>query len=175
MNIPPIPDFTDHSFDCIISFQVIEHIKDDLSFLQEIKRILKKGGKALITTPNNKYTLTRNPWHQREYLSHELFQLASSVFDDVQIYGIKGNEKVMDYYYQNKKSVRKITRFDILDLQYRLPASWLRVPYDLLNRMNRRSLQREDDQLVASISHHDYLLTDSAQDGLDLFCVLTKS
>jgi hypothetical protein len=108
-------------------------------------------------------------------LSHELFQLASSVFDDVQIYGIKGNEKVMDYYYQNKKSVRKITRFDILDLQYRLPASWLRVPYDLLNRMNRRSLQREDDQLVASISHHDYLLTDSAPDGLDLFCVLTKS
>jgi len=174
MNIPPMTDFADGSFDRIISFQVIEHIKDDLSFLQEIKRILKKGGQALITTPNNKFTLTRNPWHQREYLSHELQQLAKSVFDEVQIYGIKGNKKVMEYYRQNKLSVQRITRFDILDLQHRLPASWLRIPYDLLNRINRRSLQRDDDHLVSSISHEDYQLTEIAGDGLDLFCVLTK-
>ena len=175
MNIPPIPEFADHSFDRILSFQVIEHIKDDLSFLQEIKRLLKKGGKALITTPNHKFTLTRNPWHQREYFADELQQLANQVFDKVQIYGIKGNQKVMEYYRQNQLSVQKITRFDVLDLQHRLPASWLRIPYDLLNRLNRRNLQRDDDSLVASISHEDYLLTETAGEGLDLFCVLTKN
>ena len=174
MHIPPMSAFEDNSFDRIISFQVIEHIKDDLLFLQEIKRVLKPGGIALITTPNYKFTLTRNPWHQREYLSSELVQLAESVFDQVQIKGIKGNEKVMDYYQQNKQSVQKITRFDIFDLQHRLPASWLRLPYDLLNRFNRRSLQKGDNQLVATISHQDYLLTENAEDGLDLFCVLTK-
>jgi SAM-dependent methyltransferase len=153
---------------------VIEHIEDDLSYLQEIKRVLKPGGIALLTTPNFKFTLTRNPWHQREYLSHELFQLAQSVFDQVEVKGIQGNEKVMEYYQQNKQSVQKITRFDIFDLQHKLPASWLRLPYDLLNRLNRRSLQKDDDQLVASITHQDYSLTDDAETGLDLFCVLTK-
>ncbi len=174
MNIPPIPEFEDNSFDRIISFQVIEHIKDDRLYLQEIKRILRPGGIALVTTPNRKFTLTRNPWHQREYLSQELFQLARSVFDQVEIKGIGGNKKVMDYYLQNKQSVEKITRFDIFDLQHRLPASWLRLPYDVLNRVNRRRLQKQDDQLVADISHTDYELRDDAEQGLDLFCVLTK-
>ena len=174
MNIPPLGTLGDNSFDSVISFQVIEHIEDDLSYLQEIKRVLKPGGIALLTTPNFKFTLTRNPWHQREYLSHELFQLAQSVFDQVEVKGIQGNEKVMEYYQQNKQSVQKITRFDIFDLQHKLPASWLRLPYDLLNRLNRRSLQKDDDQLVASITHRDYSLTDNAEAGLDLFCVLIK-
>lgn len=174
MNIPPMPDLADNTFDTIISFQVIEHIKNDRFFLQEIKRILKPGGQALLTTPNYKFTLTRNPWHEREYLSHELLQLAKSVFDQVQIKGIKGNEKVMEYYQQNKQSVQKITRLDVFDLQHRLPASWLRLPYDLLNRFNRRSLQKEDNQLVASISHQDYMLTENSEEGLDLFCILTN-
>ncbi|MFT5955541.1 MAG: hypothetical protein ACI8QD_002395 [Cyclobacteriaceae bacterium] len=88
--------------------------------------------------------------------------------------GVAGNEKVMIYYERNKASVEKITRFDILNLQYRLPASLLRVPYDLLNRFNRKSLQKEADDLVKSIEHDDYLLTDQSDQNLDLFVVLTK-
>ncbi|MCB0503960.1 MAG: class I SAM-dependent methyltransferase, partial [Cyclobacteriaceae bacterium] len=39
-NIPPLP-FDDGSFDTVVSFQVIEHIKDDTTFLKEIHRVLK--------------------------------------------------------------------------------------------------------------------------------------
>lgn len=174
MMLPPLKDIADNTFDTVVSFQVIEHIKDDLHYLQEIHRVLKPAGKALITTPNIKLTLTRNPWHIREYQAEELKSLAARVFNNVQIKGIAGNEKVMEYYHQNKKSVARITRFDILDLQHRLPSWALRIPYDLMNRINRRRLQQGNNQLVTGITHEDYLLTDDAASALDLFAVLTK-
>ena len=75
----------------------------------------------------------------------------------------------------NKKSVRKITRYDILNLQYRLPAPLLRIPYDILNRLNRNKLKSSDNELVNTITHQDYLLTDNANEALDLFCILKKN
>lgn len=65
-------------------------------------------------------------------------------------------------------------RWDVLDLQYRLPASWLRIPYEMLNRRNRNKLKDQADELVASITHHDYLLTDHAPEALDLFLIARK-
>jgi len=173
-NIPPFNKIEDNSFDVIITFQVIEHIKNDRLFLEEIHRVLKPGGKALITTPNIKKTLTRNPWHIREYTAEELTKLAGEVFDRVTMKGVTGNDKIWEYYEQNKKSVEKITRFDILNLQYRLPAALLRIPYDILNRINRNKLQTGNDDLVSQISHRDYLVTDDASEALDLFCIVEK-
>ena len=39
-NIPPFIMFEDDTFDCVVTFQVIEHIKDDKQFLQEIQRVI---------------------------------------------------------------------------------------------------------------------------------------
>jgi ubiquinone/menaquinone biosynthesis C-methylase UbiE len=97
MNIPPLHDLEDNTYDTVLSFQVIEHIDDDLNYLKEIHRVMKPGGVALITTPNRKMSLTRNPWHVREYLSHELSSLAARVFPSVVMHGITGNAKVMAY------------------------------------------------------------------------------
>ena len=170
---PPL-SFPDNSFDTIVTFQVIEHLEDDHQFIREIYRVLRPGGRAIITTPNIKMTLTRNPWHIREYTAQELIDIAEKYFEKVEMKGIGGNEKVMTYYQQNKESVRKITRFDILNLQYRLPATILRIPYDLMNRLNRNKLNNQANELVASITQEDYLLKDRAEDNLDLFLVLTK-
>ena len=65
-------------------------------------------------------------------------------------------------------------RFDVLDLQHKLPASVLRVPYELLNRLNRNKLKDTADELVMSIRHEDYLLTDAAETALDLFLIAKK-
>lgn len=171
---PPFTKLADNSFDTIVSFQVIEHIKDDKAFLSEIHRVLKPGGKAILTTPNIKKTLTRNPWHVREYTAQELTDLSSNYFDHVEMKGIGGNDKVMTYYEENKNSVEKITRFDIFNLQYRLPAPLLRIPYDILNRMNRNKLNQGNNDLVAQIAHDDYLLVEKGEEALDLFLVLQK-
>jgi SAM-dependent methyltransferase len=172
--IPPFSDLPSDHFDTVVSFQVIEHIQQDRLFLEEIFRVLKPGGKAIISTPNIKQTLSRNPWHIREYTSMELTQLCQSIFDEVRPMGIGGNEKIWAYHEANRKSVRKIMRFDVLNLQYRLPAAVLRWPYEVLNRLNRNTLRKKLDQAVADISHEDYLLTEDPDKGLDLFYLLLK-
>lgn len=173
--IPPFEGIADNSFDTVVSFQVIEHIPNDKLFLKEIYRVLKPGGKAIISTPNIKHTLSRNPWHIREYTAQELIKLSASIFDQVEAKGLVGNEKVWSYHEANRVSVQKIMRFDILNLQYRLPAFVLRWPYEILNRMNRNKLHRQQGRSVTDISHEDYLLVDNPEQGLDLFYVLHKS
>lgn len=173
-NIPPLLAYADNSFDCVVSFQVIEHIEDDKLFLKEINRVLKPNGLALITTPNRPMSLSRNPWHIREYTAVELTNLAKEFFKQVEMKGITGNEKVMQYYQRNKESVDRMMRWDIFNLQYKLPASILRIPYEILNRMNRNKLKDGADDLVKSIHHTDYLLVDDANTALDLFLMVRK-
>lgn len=172
--IPPFVGFADNSVDTIVSFQVIEHIADDRLFLQEIYRLLKPGGKAIISTPNITHTLSRNPWHEREYTPQQLIDLSASIFDKVEAKGVGGNDKVWAYHEANRKSVQKIMRFDIFDLQHKLPASILRMPYEVLNRMNRKKLHQQQGSSVVEITHDDFPLVENPMKGLDLFYVLWK-
>jgi len=174
MNIPPLTGLPDNAYDLVVSFQVIEHIAEDVLFLQEIHRVLKPGGTALLTTPNRRLSLTRNPWHVREYLPDELVLLARRIFSSAEMKGITGNEKVMTYYEENKRSVRRFTRWDIFNLQYRIPASLLRLPYEILNRWNRNKLQSKGSELVRTIRHEDYLVTNDPSQALDLLLIARK-
>ena len=174
MNIPPLSGLSDNSYDVVVSFQVIEHIQDDSLFLKEIHRVMKPGGIALLTTPNRRQSLTRNPWHIREYLPEELEQLAGRFFNKVEMKGITGNNKVMTYYEENRKSVRRFTRWDIFDLQHKVPAGLLRIPYEILNRWNRNKLQSSGSELVRSIRHEDYVVTVDPTNALDLLLIVRK-
>jgi 2-polyprenyl-3-methyl-5-hydroxy-6-metoxy-1,4-benzoquinol methylase len=174
MNVPPFEEIEDASFDFIVSFQVIEHIEDDEFFSRELYRVLKPGGKLILTTPNIKMSLTRNPWHVREYTPEQLFNLLNGIFDQVEMKGIFGKDKVMAYYEANKKSVEKITRFDILNLQYKLPRRVLQIPYDILNRMNRKKLHKNNNSVSASVQLQDYFLDIANNQCLDLFMIAQK-
>jgi SAM-dependent methyltransferase len=173
-NIPPLAPFADNSFDVVITFQVIEHIRDDVGFLREIHRVMKPGGLAIITTPNRPMSLSRNPWHIREYTGKELGDLAGKIFSKVEVKGITGNEKVMEYYQRNRRSVERIMRWDFLKLQYRLPASLLRLPYEILNRRTRNRLKDGADELVRGIRDSDYVVVESPEKALDLLIFCTK-
>lgn len=174
MNVPPFEGLEDNQFDFVVSFQVIEHIEDDHAFVAEIHRILKRGGKFIVTTPNIKMSLTRNPWHVREYTIGELDGLLREKFSEVEQLGVFGNEKIMKYYENNRKSVEKITRWDIFNLQYKLPRRVLQIPYDILNRRNRKKLVAQDNSLVASITKEDYAIRAAEGDCFDLFYVAKK-
>ncbi len=174
MNVPPLTGLASGSVDFVVSFQVIEHIEDDSKFLQEIHRVLKPGGKLIMTTPNREMSLSRNPWHVREYRLAEMKSRVEQVFGAFEFLGVKGNSKVMEYYEQNKASVRKFTRFDILNLQYRLPRRLLQIPYDIANRMNRRMLKKASTQLVSDIHYSDYSLEAASKTSLDWFVIATK-
>ena len=174
MLLPSLSGIADNSFDFAVTFQVIEHIKDDKAFISEIHRVLKPGGKLFLSTPNRLMSLTRNPWHIREYTAAELTALVSQVFKSVDMKGVYGNEKVMEYHEKNRVSVRRITRFDIFNLQYRLPRRLLQIPYDLLNRLNRRSLLDENSSLVNLVTVSDFSIGDSSDSAFDLFVIAEK-
>lgn len=174
MNVPPFTGVADNSFDTIVTFQVIEHIQEDRQFLEEIYRVLKPGGKAILSTPNFDWSLTRNPWHVREYTARQFEELCSSIFPEVDTHGITGNDKVWKYYEENKRSVAKFKRLDIFGLEKRLPASILRIPYDILNRVNRNQLKTSNESLVTNIGQDDYLVSEDAEKCFDLFYILKK-
>lgn len=44
--------FRDSAIDAVVASEIIEHIFDTSRFLDEINRVLKKGGELILTTPN---------------------------------------------------------------------------------------------------------------------------
>ena len=44
--------YTDATFDAVAALEVIEHLENPRAFVREIARILKPGGRCLLTTPN---------------------------------------------------------------------------------------------------------------------------
>jgi SAM-dependent methyltransferase len=173
MSVPPLEGVADESVDCVISFQVIEHIKRDKEFVKEVHRVLKKGGRFIVSTPNRTMSLTRNPWHVREYTAEQFRELLSP-FSEVEALGVAGNERVWSYYEKNRESVHRITRFDILRMQWWMPRWVLQIPYDILNRLNRRRLHSENRTLTENIAMEDYSLRSVDNRCFDLFYIATK-
>jgi len=87
MNLP----FSKSTFDVIVSFETIEHLKDNRRFLSACKEVLKKSGLFICSTPNSLVTLSDlgrplNPFHVHEFTVKEFFDLLSEYFRYVNIY-----------------------------------------------------------------------------------------
>lgn len=72
--------FKDKSFDVVVGFEMIEHLNDTKRFLSEVKRVIKKGGIILLSTPNEENYPEGNHYHIKEFLEDELKELLSSYF-----------------------------------------------------------------------------------------------
>ncbi|MGM0365714.1 MAG: NAD-dependent epimerase/dehydratase family protein [Actinomycetota bacterium] len=53
-------EFGDGLFDKLVTFDVLEHLEDEKPFLKEVSRVLKKGGRAYFTVPNQSPGLIGN-------------------------------------------------------------------------------------------------------------------
>jgi hypothetical protein len=62
----------------------------------------------------------------------------------------------------------------VFKIQYKIPAIFLIIPYELVNRLNRNKLLKKNTELVNSIKLKDYELTEYSEDTLDFFCTLNK-
>lgn len=172
--VPPLENLPDHYFDFVICFQVIEHIDDYINLLNEVRRVLNGNGQLIITTPNKNMTLTRNPWHIKEFTGVEFDELLRQIFKIVEAKGVFGNEKVWTYYRKNKVSVQNILKYDIFRLNQILPRWMLKVPYDLFNRLNRLWLLKKNRELTDSISLNDYYVDLFSEECFDLFYIAKK-
>lgn len=70
--------FVDRSFDVISGLDIIEHLEDDLTALEEMLRICKPGGHLLLTVPAFPFLWSHHDemsHHKRRYLKRELRDL----------------------------------------------------------------------------------------------------
>ena len=160
--VPPLP-LESNSLDVITAFQFIEHIEDRAGFMKDVMRVLKPGGVFLCTTPNNKMSIARNPFHVHEYTFAEMEKEAGGIFTSIELWGVQGSERVNKYYEDNAKWAKKILRLDPLGLHKLIPSSWLVAPYNFLTSIMRKELKEVNKETLA-IQTSDFFLT---QDRLD--------
>lgn len=177
--------FMTHSFDLVVSFQVIEHIQADLEYLHEIKRVLKPKGRFIVSTPNRLLRLLPfqppfNPYHVREYTPRSLKKLLTQLFSNVEVLGLKSTPEIMNL---EKKRLRQnpLRVYSEVIADNILPNP---VTYSLKRLYQRRSRQtpnkREDADALstsweARYSTKDYWIdsTEIAK-SLDLIGVCQK-
>lgn len=111
----------DGAVDIVVSFETIEHLNEDTQkkFLQEIKRVLKKDGKLIISTPDKvNYTERydhKNEFHLKEFNRDEFYGFLKRYFDHV------------SEFLQGFEIISAITEPDPAELQNIKIANWNRA------------------------------------------------
>ncbi len=171
--VPPL-NFPDESFDVVTSFQFIEHLEERLAFIREAYRVLKTGGVLLLSTPNVKRTLARNPFHVHEYTFDEMKSEIGQVFTSFELFGLVCNEKVEAYYQKNAEWANRILKWDIFGLHKIVPASLLVKPYNFITNLMRKDLSKMVSESPSITSNDFFLRTTDLDSTLDIFVVAKK-
>ena len=85
--------FADNQFDCIVSFETLEHLQNQDQMLREFRRVLAQDGFLMISSPDKAVYSDRmkndNPFHLRELYRQELEDLLAAEFPTVRLLGHK--------------------------------------------------------------------------------------
>jgi len=180
--------FKDNQFGVAISFQVIEHIEPKfvLTYLTEIKRILKADGTFICSTPNKKLRLLpfQKPWnpeHKKEYNRKEFKNLLNKVFEDVEVYGLSASEEALSI--ERARIKQDPLKVYIISPIYQLIKTIL--PSDFFVRLkevgkrsissNRSQNPVQQEEFLTEFSLDDFEMDPSCPDDcLDLFGLCFK-
>ncbi len=173
--------YKDNTFDAAVSFHVIEHVQNDLDFISEIYRILKKGGIMVMTTPNKTVRIGKNgklfnEFHVREYYPDEFEKAVKSKFTDVKMYGVYGNKEVQQIEIERLKLIRKAISLDFFNLSRLVPRTIKSIIIKTLKRIGKNKTDKEiKNNFLDKYSISDFYLAESSiNDCLDLFALCKK-
>ncbi|HEV2687767.1 MAG TPA: methyltransferase domain-containing protein [Bryobacteraceae bacterium] len=83
--------FPEKSFELVVAFEVIEHLRDFRAFLDECRRVMTPQGLLLVSSPNKRYYAESrakegpNPFHEHEFEPEEFVSELSRVFSNVRL------------------------------------------------------------------------------------------
>jgi SAM-dependent methyltransferase len=87
--------FADDTFDAVTSMETFEHVDPD-GYLAEIRRVLKPGGKLILSTPQNRMgRIPVNFAHIREYSLDETVDYCQRYFEVTKVIGIKAGRVIV--------------------------------------------------------------------------------
>ncbi|HEX2897326.1 MAG TPA: class I SAM-dependent methyltransferase [candidate division Zixibacteria bacterium] len=167
--------FENSTFDLVTSFQVIEHIDNEPLFVSEIHRVLKSGGRALLTTPNKATRLKPgqkpfNRFHKREYYWHELQKVLSQSFSTVNVWGVSATDEIHGLEFERIRRGGLMNAMINLGIRKILPESVDLKLSRLLGKMRR---SKSDNSTKFKIS--DFRIEkEKVDESLDLFALCIK-
>lgn len=162
-----------NKFDIVVSFQVIEHIREVGYYLMQIKKVLAANGIAIFSTPNRELRLGKgekpwNPYHIREYEKQELYKLLSKYFSKVSLFGLQASSGIYSLEIKRLKLRRMIAKFDKFNLYNRFSREFT----DFLLKYFKRLIVRNKKEQVKNISLNDFWVSDKKiRKSLDLIAV----
>jgi ubiquinone/menaquinone biosynthesis C-methylase UbiE len=184
-NATQIP-FPPATFDLVISFQVIEHINDADSYLQEVSRVLAPGGKFIVSTPNKLLRLLPfeppfNPYHIREYTPQELKKALISQFNSVDIYGLQATAEVKAFEQKRLRQVnplpyrKYLEKFAYSVLPYKGQQFIRKMRHQVKQAQPARDKVGLEKSLEQKFSHQDFwMASDNVGSAIDLFGICQK-
>lgn len=100
--------FPDESFDLVVSFETIEHVKEGSLWIEESARVLKANGLLLLSTPNRRITHPgifreekgMNPYHEFEYTVEEFIGDLCEQYAVMELLGQSFVHDIQNYFFQ---------------------------------------------------------------------------
>lgn len=133
--------------DLLVSLQTVEHLWDQEAFVSECARVLRPGGRVVLSTPNRHTFPPGNIYHHRELDADELAALLRASFDDVAVSGVFHGDRLSQWQKQHGS---------IVDAQIAArPESW---SPDLVTA-------------VRGVRAHDFTISRETHGCLDLIAV----
>jgi O-antigen biosynthesis protein len=107
-------ELEDASFDVVCAFETIEHLDERETYLAEVRRVLRRDGVYLVSTPQVARTTEapENPFHRVEYARGDFEALLERFFGSVSLYGQRRLQT---------RRHRALQRLDVLGLRRRVP------------------------------------------------------
>lgn len=160
------------SFDSVVCVHAIEHLPDPRGLLAECARVLRAGSTGVFITPN-RLTFGRpdeiiDPYHYVEYDPDELRELCRPFFTSVQMFGLFGSDRYMEFHRDERSKLERLLKLDPLRIRRLVPRRTRQFLYD----WGLTRARRTDDGIASSITQDDFHLeSDDLRQALDLLAV----
>lgn len=163
------------SFEVITAVQVIEHLKKPEPFLFTVRSALKEAGVFLLSTPHKKNSLVEHPYHFREYNPEDLRELLGKYFAQVEILGLRFNEKVAAFRVKRRTESERFLRHDPLKLHLVLPRFIRQRLFDYVAARLSKKIHLDNPALTEGITPLDYWISEEGIDStIDLIAFCQK-
>lgn len=150
-------EFQDSSFDAIISFAVIEHIKEYKVYISELRRVMKKDGICIISALNKITPISLDAYHYQEFSPEELKELLFNYFSFVDLYGISGiTERIINYRKKRLQLINLLIKLRIFKIRKIIPDAIYRKFYIIGQYLLRTFLWIANKSSIEEISVNDF-------------------
>lgn len=124
--------FDDSSFDAVVAFELIEHLKNPQKFLSEVKRVLRRNGVFILSTPNKNFPkIAQSSYHIKEYGFDDIHHLLKKYFRTIKLYGQSKSKRAREAHKEflasqgTRQSIVDVDKFGLRKLFPKRFKEWI--------------------------------------------------